>query len=243
MRSLHPVFCLALPAVAAALSAGAGCGFPDVTFTGEASASSAGGGAASSTASSASAASSSDAASSGGGEAGSTASAGGDGGEGGDGGGGGATASSTASAGGDGGATASSSAGGGATASSSASSSASGSGGGGPVDCDADDDGYRSEACEGGNDCNDDNPLVHPGQPSMFYGTPIATGAGFDYDCSGAEEKEFRAVNCSNILPLCSAASNVFQADVPCGSRTAFGSCTATCQFNVLYPDYVRKCH
>ncbi|WP_438004193.1 hypothetical protein WME89_35995 [Sorangium sp. So ce321] len=211
-----------------------------MTFTGEASASSAGGGAASSTASSASTVSSSDAASSGGGTAGSTASAGGEGGE------GGGAAGSTASAGGDGGAASSSaSAGGdgGATASSSASSSASGSGGGGTVDCDADDDGYRSKACEGGTDCNDDNPLVHPGQPSTFYGTPITTGGGFDYDCSGAEEREFRAVNCSNLLPLCSAASNVFQADVPCGAVTAFGTCSATCQFGVLYPNYVRKCH
>ncbi|XYH94202.1 hypothetical protein ACMHYB_41150 [Sorangium sp. So ce1128] len=238
---------MALPAVAAALSAGAGCGFPDVTFTGEASAASAGGGAASSTASSASTAASSDAASSGGGAAGSSAGGGDDGGgaagssAGGGGGGGaagssagggGGAASSSASAGGDGGA-----------ASSSASSSSSGSGGGGPVDCDADDDGYRSKACEGGNDCNDDNPMVHPGQPSMFYGTPIAPGGGFDYDCSGEEEREFQAVNCSNILPLCGAASNVFQADVPCGSRTSFGSCNTTCQFRVLYPDYLRKCH
>ncbi|WP_437827460.1 hypothetical protein [Sorangium sp. So ce1153] len=211
-----------------------------MTFTGEASASSAGGGTASSSASSASAASSSDAASSGGGEAGSTASAGG-GGE------GGAAASSSASTGGEGGAAASSSAStggdGGAAASSSASSSASGSGGGGPVDCDADDDGYRSKACEGGNDCNDDNPLVHPGQASTFYGTPISPGGGFDYDCSGAEEREFPAVTCSNILPLCSAASNVFQADVDCGRRTSFGSCTTTCQFIVLYPEYLRKCH
>ncbi|WP_437924243.1 hypothetical protein WMF37_35170 [Sorangium sp. So ce291] len=209
-----------------------------MTFTGEASASSAGGGAASATASSASTVSSSDAASSGGGEAGSTASAGGEG---------GGTASSTASAGGDGGATASSSASaggdGGATASSTASSSASGSGGGGPVDCDADDDGYRSKACEGGTDCNDDNALVHPGQPSTFYGTPIATGGGFDYDCSGAEEREFTAVNCSNLLPLCGAASNVFQTDVPCGSQAAFGSCSITCQFSVLYAEYRRKCH
>ncbi|MGK3960540.1 hypothetical protein WMF38_46720 [Sorangium sp. So ce118] len=213
-----------------------------MTFTGEASASSAGGGAASSTASSASAASSSDAASSGGGGAGSTASAGGDGGDGGGG------AGSTASAGGDGGAatassTASAGGDGGATASSSASSSASGSGGGGPVDCDADDDGYRSKACEGGTDCNDDNPLVHPGQPSTFYGTPITTEGGFDYDCSGAEEKEFQAVNCSNLLPLCGAASNVFQTDVPCGRRASFGSCSITCQFTVLYDEYLRKCH
>ncbi|XXY14101.1 hypothetical protein WME88_38255 [Sorangium sp. So ce216] len=214
-----------------------------MTFTGEASASSAGGGAASATASSASTVSSSDAASSGGGEAGSTASAGGEGGE------GGGTAGSTASAGGDGGgdggatASSSASAGGGATASSSASSSASGSGGGGTVDCDADDDGYRSKACEGGTDCNDDNPLVHPGQPSTFYGTPITTEGGFDYDCSGAEEREFPAVNCSNLLPLCGAASNVFQTDVPCGRRASFGSCGLTCQFDVLYDEYLRKCH
>ncbi|WP_437955198.1 hypothetical protein WME76_27100 [Sorangium sp. So ce119] len=235
MRSLHRFFCLALPAAAAALSAGAGCGFPDVTFTGgDASSASAGGGAAGSTVSSAST----------GGASPDAVGAGGDGG----------AASSSAGAGGDGGATASGSGGEGGAASSStgaggdggaasSSATASGSGGGGTVDCDVDRDGYRSTACEGGTDCNDENDKVHPGQPSTFYETPISLGGNFDYDCSGREEREFEAVQCSNVLPLCTAKTNVFQVDVPCGGRASFGNCSGTCQFTPIFPDYIRKCH
>ncbi|KYF85531.1 hypothetical protein BE11_01060 [Sorangium cellulosum] len=123
-----------------------------------------------------------------------------------------------------------------------ASSTASGSGGGGTVDCDVDRDTFLSIAC-GGNDCNDENAKVHPGQPSTFYETPISPGGSFDYDCSGAEEREFQAVECSNILPLCAARSNVFLVDVPCGSRASFGNCNGTCQSTTIFPDYVRKCH
>ncbi|WP_437775225.1 hypothetical protein [Sorangium sp. So ce1097] len=216
-----------------------------MTFTGDASAASAGGGAAGSTASSTSTAASPDAAGGGGGGDGGAASS-----SAGTGGGGGAAGSGGGGSGGDGGAAgsgggAAGSGGGGsaASSSSSASATASGSGGGGPVDCDVDRDGYRSTACEGGNDCNDENPDVHPGQPSTFYSTPIPTGGGFDYDCSGKEEREFEAVTCSNILPLCGARDNVFQVDVPCGSRAAFGDCNGTCQFNPKFPDYIRKCH
>ncbi|WP_438014497.1 hypothetical protein WMF18_26820 [Sorangium sp. So ce315] len=260
MRSLPRLFCMALSAAAAALSAAAGCGFPDVTFTGDASTASAGGGAggaAGSTTSSTSTSASPGAAGGGGdgGAASSSAGAGGEGGavgsggggSGGDGGaagsgGGGAAGSGGGGAAGSGGGAAGSG-GGAASSSASASATASGSGGGGPVDCDVDRDGYRSTACEGGNDCNDENPDVHPGQPSTFYSTPIPTGGGFDYDCSGKEEREFEAVTCSNILPLCSAKDNVFQVDVPCGARAAFGDCGATCQFNPRFPDYIRKCH
>ncbi|WP_437807712.1 hypothetical protein [Sorangium sp. So ce1078] len=247
MRSLHRCFRLALPAAAAALSAVAGCDFPDATFTDDTSAASGGGaGAGPATSSESTAASSSDAAGSGGGAA--TSGAGGDG--------GGSTASGSGGAGGDGAgggaATSSASAsassssagsgGGAATSSASSSSAASGSGGGGSVDCDADDDGYRSTACEGGNDCNDDHPLVHPGQPSTFYDTPIGPGRGFDYDCSGVEEREFRAVNCSGLL-TCAVVSNVFLTNVPCGATGPFGSCSLTCQSTITFPNYVRACH
>ncbi|WP_437630707.1 hypothetical protein [Sorangium sp. So ce854] len=206
-----------------------------MTFTGDASAASASGGGAGSTTSSTSTAASPDAAGGGGdgGAASSSASAGGDGGAAGSGGG----------SGGDGGAAGSGGEGGAASSSASASATASGSGGGGPVDCDVDRDGYRSTACEGGNDCNDENPDVHPGQPSTFYSTPISPGGGFDYDCSGKEEREFEAVTCSNVLPLCGARDNVFQVDVPCGGRAAFGDCNATCQFMPKFPDYLRRCH
>ncbi|WP_044986390.1 hypothetical protein [Sorangium cellulosum] len=227
MRSLHRCFRLALPAAAAALGAVAGC-YPDVTFTGGPGDAGAGGDYAGTTASSAStAASSADVAGSGGGAA--SSGAGGDG--------GGAAAS-----GGGGGAGGDGAGGGAATSSASSTSATSGAGGGGTVDCDADDDGYRSKACEGGNDCNDDNPLVHPGQPSTFYDTPISPGGGFDYDCSGAEEREFRSINCSGLL-TCAVASNVFLADVPCGQRGPFGSCGLTCQSDIVFPNYLRACH
>ncbi|WP_437596437.1 hypothetical protein [Sorangium sp. So ce590] len=255
MRLLHRCFHLALPTAAAALSAAAGCDFPDATFTDDTSAASAGGAGAGATTSSAStAASSSDAAGSGGGAA--TSGAGGDG--------GGAAASGSGGAGGAGGdgaggngaggdgaggdaATSSASASsavsgsGGGAASSSSSSAVSGSGGGGSVDCDADDDGYRSTACEGGNDCNDNNPSVHPGQPSTFYETPIRPGGGFDYDCSGAEERELPVVNCSGLV--CAATTNVFLTNVACGARGPFGGCNALCQTTIIYPDSVRACH
>ncbi|WP_437950329.1 hypothetical protein WME98_05545 [Sorangium sp. So ce296] len=245
MRSLRRCFRLALPAAAAALGAVAGC-YPDVTFTGGPGDAGAGGDYAGTTASSAStAASSADVAGSGGGAAssgaggdgGGAAASGGGGGAGGDGAGGGAATSGASST------SATSGVGGGAATSSASSTSAtSGAGGGGTVDCDADDDGYRSKACEGGNDCNDDNPLVHPGQPSTFYDTPISPGGGFDYDCSGAEEREFRAVNCSGLL-TCAVASNVFLTDIPCGQRGPFGSCSLTCQSDIVFPNYVRACH
>ncbi|WP_437670618.1 hypothetical protein [Sorangium sp. So ce131] len=244
MRSIPPCFGLALavfPAAGAALSGG--CGFPDVVVVGDTGSAGAGaGGASSASASPSTAAGSSDAAGSGGGAAGS---GGGDG----DGGavtsgGSGDGGAAVSGGGGDGGAA---SGGGPAASSSGAGAATSGSGsaatgsGGGVVDCDVDSDGYRSTACEGGNDCNDNNRLVHPNQPSVFYDTPISSGGGFDYDCSGEEEREFPAVSCSGLV--CTAATNVFLANVACGSRGPLGNCNALCQSTITYPDSIRACH
>lgn len=58
----------------------------------------------------------------------------------------------------------------------------------GPVDtgCDNDTDGYLSTAC-GGLDCDDLNPAVNPKADWHELARP---GAGFDWNCSGGEEKE-----------------------------------------------------
>ncbi|WP_438038238.1 hypothetical protein [Sorangium sp. So ce128] len=251
MRSLHRLFCFCL-----ALPAGLSCGFPDATFTERSSTSA--GGASGATDAASSAVVSSGAAGPGGGAEASSAGGNGDGpmgsGGGAPGAGGGSAGSGGGSAGSGGGSATSGSGGGSATSSASASSATSGSGGGaatsssatsgsggGAVDCDADGDHYRSTACEGGDDCNDNNALVHPDQPSTFYDTPIPTGGGFDYDCSGEEEKEFRAVSCSGLA--CTAASNVFLTDPRCGRKGPFGSCSLLCMSTYIYEEYARACH
>ncbi|MCP4916825.1 MAG: hypothetical protein GY913_07850 [Proteobacteria bacterium] len=46
--------------------------------------------------------------------------------------------------------------------------------------CDVDMDGYDSELCDGGNDCNDDNELIHPGAADEN-----GAADGIDNDCDG----------------------------------------------------------
>ncbi|WP_438032095.1 hypothetical protein [Sorangium sp. So ce204] len=254
MRSLHRLFCLCL-----ALPAGLSCGFPDATFTERSSTGVGGASGAAKSASSAAASSGAvgpgggaEASSAGGTGDGATGSGGGAAGSGGgSAGSGGGSATSSASAGpatsgAGGGSTTSSAAtsgaGGGSTTSSASAGPATSSSSGGTVDCDADKDGYLSIACEGGDDCNDDNPSVHPNQPSTFYDAPIPPGRSFDYDCSGEEETEFAAVKCAGLL-VCATASSVFLSDVPCGSRGPFGSCDLTCKSTITFPSYVRGCH
>ena len=48
---------------------------------------------------------------------------------------------------------------------------------------DADGDGYLSDACAG-NDCDDDNPEINPGQYEAHYNDPICSD-GLDNDCDG----------------------------------------------------------
>lgn len=55
--------------------------------------------------------------------------------------------------------------------------------------CDCDGDGYLSEAC-GGDDCDDEDPQVHPGQTKYFAQAARNPEIGFDYDCSGTMERD-----------------------------------------------------
>jgi hypothetical protein len=54
--------------------------------------------------------------------------------------------------------------------------------------CDADADGFDSDAC-GGTDCDDGDPDVHPGQTAYFT-SPNAQGT-YDYDCDTTEAAQF----------------------------------------------------
>lgn len=51
----------------------------------------------------------------------------------------------------------------------------------GTTDADADDDGFRHESAPGGNDCNDFNASVNPGQDETWYD-------GIDQDCDGSSD-------------------------------------------------------
>ena len=50
-------------------------------------------------------------------------------------------------------------------------------------DEDADDDGHRALAC-GGDDCDDTNPAIHPGQPELCTATALIEDDGVDEDCN-----------------------------------------------------------
>jgi len=84
---------------------------------------------------------------------------------------------------------------------------------------DADQDGVCVET----GDCNDGDPNVRPGQTAYFT-SPRPDDGSFDYNCNGADDKEFEAT-CSPSAP-CPAPAG-FQMDTACGKSGGFGACTA----------------
>lgn len=101
------------------------------------------------------------------------------------------------------------------------------SGGGGGCDpCDCDDDGALSESCAG-DDCDDHNDLVFPGQTS-FFAESSGSVVGFDYNCDDRSEREFKsAVVCSGLALLgCESEAEGFLDVLPaCGASAAWGGC------------------
>lgn len=131
---------------------------------------------------------------------------------------------------------------GGSTTSSTTTSGAGGAGGaGGSNPCDKDGDGHLSRDCVG-DDCDDDDVLVHPDQPTKWFETP-SKHMGFDYDCSHEEEQEFLTAGCSGAI--CSDATGVYLSLVPvgCGLDAAWGDCSLVlCSADVKTTKTVR-CH
>jgi hypothetical protein len=103
--------------------------------------------------------------------------------------------------------------------------------------CDMDRDGYRSDGCAGGDDCDDTTAEVHPvrdaGDQVPFHDTPThgAAGGGFDYNCNGRPDPEFTvALNCSG-LSLATCPDNMIHSFLgmttpACGQRGDFGHCS-----------------
>jgi hypothetical protein len=96
----------------------------------------------------------------------------------------------------------------------------------GSVSCDRDEDGEPSEMC-GGEDCDDGDPKVHPGQANYF--TEPSERVGFDYDCSGLIERDpaEASLSCSLELAQCDVEAQGFMDDpLPaCGEQGNWGQC------------------
>ena len=114
--------------------------------------------------------------------------------------------------------------------------------------CDCDGDGHSSMACPGGDDCDDNNKDVFPGQV-MYFPVPTHPGGGFDYDCNGkAEFKSPAVVDCSLLGALCDAMTHGYlgKTHPACGETGRVGTCSmpnaVTCQEQVEQPSVTVLC-
>jgi hypothetical protein len=102
--------------------------------------------------------------------------------------------------------------------------------------CDADGDGAaRDDAQCGGDDCDDSDARVKPGQ-TAFFDTPRASG-GFDFDCDGVE---------TTFVPTaCGCGDVVFESDGPwgCGAHGRKHACDAFwCGPGNFIEDVTQRC-
>ena len=117
-------------------------------------------------------------------------------------------------------------------------------GGAGGCDlCDCDGDGALSVDCDG-DDCNDDDAKVKPGQSEYFL--DASPGHGFDFDCSTTIEYERPIELTCNALG-CDEVTQAFIGTPTCGTAdAAWGRCQAQplvgCSATVLSYQPVR-CH
>lgn len=106
--------------------------------------------------------------------------------------------------------------------------------------CDCDGDGYlaKSVAC-GGDDCDDEDPRVHPGQTGYFAERSPNEHVGFDYNCNGLLERDpiqgTSVLSCLDLNLLACTQQQGFNPTLPpCGQvgrwvecRGILGLCSA----------------
>jgi hypothetical protein len=99
--------------------------------------------------------------------------------------------------------------------------------------CDQDHDGYRALACEGGTDCNDNDPNVNPGVTTPNFTVPDASPWG-DWNCDGKVTTVYPVITC----PLKCSAPQGFDASVGCGLVGGLESCQslAVCSYTAVAP-------
>ncbi len=114
----------------------------------------------------------------------------------------------------------------------------------GTCPCDCDGDGAIAPAC-GGDDCDDNDERVFPGQPDYFVEPNDIVG--FDYNCSKTDDREFDTpIDCS-LLQACDTVTQGFLTSLPtCGESADWGTCKKsalnTCASETLSQKQLR-CH
>jgi hypothetical protein len=103
---------------------------------------------------------------------------------------------------------------------------ASGDEGGG--DCDADDDQHPAKGACQGDDCEDGDARVWPGQTEYF--ADRQTRVDYDYDCSGsAEQEQLEPIVCPGVaVGACPTRTGFLKTLPACGEIGAWGTCKVT---------------
>lgn len=116
--------------------------------------------------------------------------------------------------------------------------------------CDCDGDGALSMGACGGDDCDDEDARVHPGQGKFFASRSDNPIVGFDYNCSGNLERppsQSVQVSCGALeLLSCAGAQGYFGVPPPCGQAGRWGTCMLSgllCVESVTDPEAVATCH
>jgi hypothetical protein len=98
---------------------------------------------------------------------------------------------------------------------------------GGPCDCD--NDKALAKSCAMGTDCNDNDPLVYPGQMTFFKTKIVGSTDDFDYDCDDAQTYEIKDVLVCNNSLNCDQVNLRWKGSVPaCGVFGQLGKCKLT---------------
>lgn len=95
--------------------------------------------------------------------------------------------------------------------------------------CDTDGDQHLAEGNCGGDDCDDSDANVFPGQSEHF--DERQAQVDYDYDCSGAPEQEqLEPIVCSGVsVGACPTTQMGFLQTLPaCGEQGAWGTCQKT---------------
>ena len=125
--------------------------------------------------------------------------------------------------------------------------SVSGSAGMPSAECDADADKHAAEGACGGDDCDDTDADVFPGQTKYF--SARQANIGYDYNCDHATEQEQKAaIMCAGVSLSACPTDVGFLGELPtCGGTGRWGTCKKmnglTCEEAATESDHPMHCH